>query len=100
MAEGKKQRKFGRNGRNGRSNSSKLQVARTAANKARNARRAAMLAKAVRSVGVPRGAARALRRAVKFCGEPHALIVAWTPMRYVVSIIGEHPAEQLLSLRF
>lgn len=60
MAEGKKQRKFGRNGRN---NSSKLQVARTAANKARNARRAAMLAKAGKRMWVPRGAARALRRA-------------------------------------
>ena len=63
MAEGKKQRKFGRNGR---SNSSKLQVARTAANKVRNARRAAMLAESCKSMRMPRGSARALRRATKF----------------------------------
>ena len=95
MAEGKKQRKFGRNGR---SNSSKLQVARTAANKARNARRAAMLAKAGASVRVPRGAARALRRAVKFFGKRQAAVIWDIPTRYAVSSIGEAQATRVLGI--
>ena len=76
MAGGKKQRKFGRNGR---SNSSKLQVARTAANKARVARRAAVLAKDGKSVLVQRGAARALRLAVKFFGKRQAAVLENVP---------------------
>lgn len=81
MAEVKKQRKFGRNWR---SSSSQLQVARTAANKARNARRAAMLAKAGKSLRVPRGAARALRRAVKFFDKRQAAVLENVPVRCIV----------------
>ena len=95
MAEGKKQRKFGRNGR---SNSSKLQVARTAANKARNARRSSTLAKAGKSLWVPRGAARALRRAVQLFGKRQAAVLENIPIRYVVSTIGEAQATRVLGI--
>ena len=95
MAEGKKQRKFGRNGR---SNSSKLQVARTAANKARNARRAAMLAKASKSMWVPRGAARALRRALKFWGKLHSEKIWSVTFLYAESVIGVKNTQKLTEL--
>lgn len=95
MAEGKKQRKFGRNGRN---NSSKLQVARTAANKARNARRAVMLAKASKSMWVPRGAARALRRALKFWGKLHSEKIGSVTSLYADSVIGAANTQKLESL--
>lgn len=90
MAEGKKQRKFGRNGR---SNSSKLQVARTAANKARNRQKAGD-----KWMDVPRGSARACRRALTFYGKVHAAIVLDVSYSYAEGVVGKKGAEKLSAL--
>ena len=93
MAEGKKQRKFGRNGRN---NSSKLQVARTAANKAK--RRKASAPSTDKWMEVPRGAARALRRAMKFWGKLRSEKVGSVTFRYAESVIGAANTQKLAAL--
>lgn len=93
MAEGKKQRKFGRNGRN---NSSKLQVARTAANKAR--RRKASAITTDKWMEVPRGAARALRRAMKFWGKLRSEKIDNVPHVYAESVIGAANTQKLAAL--
>lgn len=45
---------------------------------------------------VPRGVARALRRAVKFLGKPQAAVLENVSIRYIVSTIGGEQAIRLL----
>ena len=93
MAEGKKQRKFGRNGR---SNSAKLQVSRTFANKAK--RRKASALTTCKWMEVPRGATRALRRAMKFWGKLPSEKVERVPYVYAESVIGVANTKKLSAL--
>lgn len=93
MAEGKKQRKFGRNGR---SNSAKLQVARTFANKAK--RRKASALTTHKWMEVPRGATRALRRAMKFWGKLRSKKIERVPILYAERVIGAANTQKLSAL--
>lgn len=90
MAEGKKQRKFGRNSR---SASGQRQALRTQVNKARKQQKAGD-----KWMDVPRGSARACRRALTFYGKVHGGIVPDVPYSYAEGVVGKRGAEKLAAL--
>ena len=90
MAEGKKQRKFGRNSR---SPSGQRQALSTQSNKGRKQQKAGD-----KWMHVKRGSARACRRALKFYGKAHAAIVPDIPSGYAEGVVGKQGVEKLSAL--